>query len=40
VPVSVPAGTSTEALEQYRRQLEDNLNAATARAYAIVERRG
>jgi lysophospholipid acyltransferase (LPLAT)-like uncharacterized protein len=40
VPVSVPAGTSTEALEPYRRQLEDNLNAATARAYAIVDRRG
>ena len=39
-PVSVPAGTSTEGLEPYRRQLEDNLNAATARAYAIVDRRG
>jgi lysophospholipid acyltransferase (LPLAT)-like uncharacterized protein len=39
-PVSVPADASNAALEQYRRQLEDNLNAATARAYAIVDRRG
>lgn len=39
-PVSVPADAGNETLEQHRRQLEDNLNAATARAYAIVDRRG
>ena len=39
-PVRVPADADDAALEQYRRQLEDNLNAATARAYALVDRRG
>ena len=29
-----------ETLERYRREVEDNLNAATARAYAIVDRKG
>ena len=39
-PVWVPAGASDETLEQCRRQLEDNLNAATARAYALADNRG
>ena len=39
-PVRVPADADDAALEQYRRQVEDNLNAATARAYALVDRRG
>jgi len=39
-PVQVPADADNGALEQYRRQVEDNLNAATARAYALVDRRG
>ncbi len=39
-PVWVPAGASDETLERCRRQLEENLNAATARAYAIVDNRG
>jgi lysophospholipid acyltransferase (LPLAT)-like uncharacterized protein len=39
-PVHVPADADNGALEQYRRQVEDNLNAATARAYALVDRRG
>jgi len=38
-PVRVPADADDAALEQYRRQVEDNLNAATARAYALVDRR-
>ncbi|MEJ0075529.1 MAG: lysophospholipid acyltransferase family protein [Alphaproteobacteria bacterium] len=38
-PVWVPADTDNGALEQYRRQVEDNLNAATARAYAIADNR-
>ena len=38
--VWVPADATDEALEQYRRQVEDNLNAATARAYALVDDRG
>jgi hypothetical protein len=36
--VRVPAHAADETLEQYRRQVEDNLNAATARAYAIADR--
>jgi len=39
-PVWVPADADNGALEQYRRQVEENLNAATARAYAIVDHRG
>src|SRR5947207_2847092 len=39
-PVRVPADADNGALEQFRRQVEDNLNAATARAYALVDRRG
>ena len=39
-PVRVPPDATDETLEQYRRQVEDNLNAATARAYAIVDRKG
>jgi lysophospholipid acyltransferase (LPLAT)-like uncharacterized protein len=39
-PVWVPAGASDETLERCRRQLEENLNAATARAYAIADNRG
>ena len=38
-PVRVPADADNGALEQYRRQVEDNLNAATARAYAIADNR-
>jgi lysophospholipid acyltransferase (LPLAT)-like uncharacterized protein len=37
-PVRVPADAGDDAMEMYRRQVEDNLNAATARAYAIVDR--
>jgi hypothetical protein len=33
----VPAGAGNGALEEYRRQVEDRLNAATARAYALVD---
>jgi lysophospholipid acyltransferase (LPLAT)-like uncharacterized protein len=36
-PVRVPAGAGNGALEEYRRQVEDRLNAATARAYALVD---
>jgi lysophospholipid acyltransferase (LPLAT)-like uncharacterized protein len=39
-PVRVPADATDEMLEQYRRQVEENLNAATARAYAIADDRG
>jgi len=39
-PVRVPADATDEALEQYRREVENNLNAATARAYAIADNRG
>jgi lysophospholipid acyltransferase (LPLAT)-like uncharacterized protein len=39
-PVRVPADAADDTLEQYRRQVEDNLNAATARAYAIADRKG
>jgi hypothetical protein len=36
----VPSDATDEMLEQCRRQVEDNLNAATARAYAIADNRG
>ena len=39
-PVRVPPDATDETLEQYRRQVEENLNAATARAYAIADNRG
>ena len=39
-PVRVPADADNGALEQYRRQVEDNLNTATARAYALADRKG
>jgi hypothetical protein len=39
-PVWVPGDATDETLEQYRRQVEDNLNAATARAYALADRKG
>ena len=39
-PVHVPADATDVVLEQYRRQVEDNLNTVTARAYAIVDDRG
>ena len=39
-PVRVPPDVTDEELEQYRRQVEDNLNAATSRAYAIADGRG
>jgi hypothetical protein len=39
-PVWVPANATDTTLEQCRRQIEDNLNAATARAYAIADKRG
>jgi len=39
-PVWVPVDAADETLEQYRRQVEDNLNAATARAYALADRKG
>jgi len=35
----VPADADDAALEQYRRQVEDGLNAATERAYALADRR-
>ena len=38
-PVFVPADADADAMEACRRQLEDNLNAATARAYAIADRK-
>jgi len=39
-PVWVPAEADNGALEQFRRQVEDSLNAATARAYALVDGKG
>ena len=39
-PVHVPADATDEMLEPCRRQVEDNLNAATERAYAIADRKG
>jgi lysophospholipid acyltransferase (LPLAT)-like uncharacterized protein len=39
-PVRVPGDADDGALERYRREVEDNLNAATARAYALADRKG
>ena len=39
-PVFVPADASDETLERCRRDVEERLNAATARAYAIADRGG
>jgi len=39
-PVRVAADADADTLERARRQLEDRLNAATARAYALVDTRG
>jgi lysophospholipid acyltransferase (LPLAT)-like uncharacterized protein len=39
-PIYVPAEADQDALEQYRREVEDKLNEATARAYAIADNRG
>ena len=38
-PVHVAADADDAAMEGYRKQVEDNLNNATARAYAIVDRK-
>ncbi len=38
-PVRVPADADDDALEAYRKQVEDNLNAVTARAYALADRK-
>ncbi len=37
-PIYVPRDTNDAALEAYRRRVETGLNAATARAYALVGR--
>ena len=37
--IEVPADADEEVLEQKRQSVEDALNAATGRAYAIVDRR-
>ena len=39
-PVRVPADADDAALEMYRQQVEDRLNKATARAYAIADNKG
>jgi lysophospholipid acyltransferase (LPLAT)-like uncharacterized protein len=39
-PIRVPADADDAALEMYRRQVEEQLNKATERAYAIVDRKG
>jgi lysophospholipid acyltransferase (LPLAT)-like uncharacterized protein len=39
-PVLVPADADDAVMEACRRQLEDNLNGATERAYAIADRKG
>jgi hypothetical protein len=36
----VPADADDAVMEACRRQLEDNLNGATERAYAIADRKG
>jgi hypothetical protein len=38
--VRVPPDATNGTLEQYRRQVEDSLNAATARAYTIADNKG
>jgi len=37
-PLTVPRDADDSTLESARRLLEDRLNAATQRAYAIVDR--
>lgn len=37
--IRVPADADADALEAYRRKVEEQLNAATAEAYRIVEKR-
>ena len=39
-PLRVAADAEADALDGARRTLEDRLNAATARAYALVDKRG
>lgn len=39
-PIRVPADADGATLERYRQEVEDRLNAATERAYAIVDRKG
>ena len=39
-PVRVPVDADYTAMETYRQRVEDNLNRATERAYAIVDRKG
>ena len=39
-PIHVPQDANDATLEICRRQVEDNLNAATARAYALVDGKG
>jgi lysophospholipid acyltransferase (LPLAT)-like uncharacterized protein len=39
-PIRVAAEAGDAALEAARQQVEDELNDATARAYALAERRG
>jgi lysophospholipid acyltransferase (LPLAT)-like uncharacterized protein len=39
-PLSVPSDADEAALEAARRLLEERLNAATRRAYDIVDRTG
>lgn len=39
-PVRVPPDADNGALDRYRREVEDKLNAATARAYALADRKG
>ena len=36
-PIRVPAAADDEAIEAHRRQVEASLNAATARAYELVD---
>jgi len=39
-PIRVPHDADDAALEAFRRQVQSGLDGATARAYAIVDRRG
>ena len=39
-PIRVPANADAAKLEQARRSVEERLNAATTRAYALADRRG
>jgi hypothetical protein len=36
-PINVPPDADSAALEACRKQVEDSLNAATARAYELVD---